>query len=67
MERFQVCLPFFGVVAHPMLAAMIHAETLNEPIVISGPFSRGRTTLAESVVLAGTSLVWTSSTHEERG
>ena len=27
---------FFGVVAHPMLAAVIHAETLNELIVISG-------------------------------
>ena len=27
---------YIGVVAHPMLAAMIHAETLNEPIVISG-------------------------------
>ena len=27
---------YIGVVAHPMLAAMTHAETLNEPIVISG-------------------------------
>ena len=59
---------YVGVVAHPMLAAMIHAETLNEPIVISGPSSRGRTTLAESVVPAGTTLVWTSSaTQDERG
>ena len=53
---------YIGVVAHPMLAAMIHAETLKEPIVISGLSS------AESVVPAGTSLVWTSSaTHDERG
>ena len=27
---------YIGVVAHPMLAAMIHAETLNEPILLSG-------------------------------
>ena len=28
---------YIGDVAHPMLAAMIHAETLDEPIVISSP------------------------------
>ena len=27
---------YIGVVAHPMLAAMIHAETLDEPILLSG-------------------------------
>ena len=56
-----------GVVAHPMLA-MIHAETLNEPIVISGlspedaPLSRSLSFLLAQV------FVWTSSaTHVERG
>ena len=34
---------YIGVVAHPMLAAMIHMQA----------FSRGRTSLAESVVPAG--------------
>ena len=27
---------YIGVVAHPMLPTMIHAETLNHPIVLSG-------------------------------
>ena len=51
-----------------MLAAMIHAETLNEPIVIGGLSPEDAQLLRSPVVPAGTSLVCTSSaTHDERG
>ena len=36
MEAFKfVCKSYICVVAHPMLAAVIRAETLNDPIAIS--------------------------------
>ena len=55
------------VVTYPMLTTVIHAETLDEPIVISGLSPEDAQTRSLSF-MCGTSPVWTSSaTHDERG
>ena len=67
MERFQVCLQVIYR-RRGTSDAGGYDPCRDTGRADRNQLSRGRTTLAESVVPAGTSLVWTScATHDERG